>query len=93
MTRKSQNEQVCVAPKTDITGEVKVEISANGQQWQDTDSDVKFYNGPRVTSINPTRGVTKNPKGLKLSIYGDNFQCPNGDCSKIKVRFMNKNKD
>ena len=35
MTKISDNEQECRAPKTDSMGDVKVEISANGQQWQD----------------------------------------------------------
>lgn len=37
--------------------------------------------------------MTKNPKNLKMSIFGDNFACPENDCSRIKVRFMNKDKD
>ena len=28
-----------------------------------------------------------------MSIFGDNFACPENDCSRIKVRFMNKDKD
>jgi len=73
MTRISDNEQECRAPKTDSVGDVKVEISANGQQWQSVEHSVKFYNGPRVTSVNPTYGVTKNPKNLNLEVIGDNF--------------------
>jgi len=33
--------------------------------------------------------VTKNPKDLNLTIIGENFDCPAGDCSKIKVRMTN----
>jgi hypothetical protein len=54
---------------------------------------LKFYNGPKVVSVNPTYGVPKNPKNLSLEITGENFACPNGDCSQIKVRFTNENKD
>jgi len=54
---------------------------------------VKFYNGPKVTSVNPTYGVTKNPKGLPIDITGENFDCPNGDCTKIRVRFQNQRGD
>jgi hypothetical protein len=74
-------------------GEARVELSANGQQWQDAGSKVRFYNGPKVTSISPTYGETKNPKGSKLDISGDNFLCPNSDCTKIKVRFQNERGD
>jgi hypothetical protein len=85
--RESNMEQKCIGPKTDFQGDARVELSVNGQQWQDTGFKVKFYNGPRVTSVNPTYGVTKNPKGTKIDVAGDNFDCPNADCKKIRVRF------
>jgi len=62
-------------------------------QWQDIALGVKFYNGPRVTEVNPTYGVTKNPKGLTLEVKGQNFECPNKDCGRIKVRFTNAKGD
>lgn len=37
--------------------------------------------------------MTKNPKSLKLTIMGDNFECPGGDCNNIKVRFTNDKGD
>ena len=43
--------------------------------------------------MNPTYGVTKNPKGAKLEITGDNFKCPANDCSKLRVRFTNDQGD
>jgi len=52
-----------------------------------------LYNGPRVTKVDPTYGVTKNPKGSYIYLDGENFACPAGDCSHIKVRFTNKNGD
>lgn len=73
MTRISGREQECVAPKTEMVGDIRVEISPNQQQWQDISHSIKFYNGPKVTSVNPTYGVTKNPKGYKIEISGDNF--------------------
>lgn len=48
-----------------------------------------MYAGPHVKSVSPTFGVTKNPKGTILDISGENFACPGGDCSHIKVRFTN----
>jgi hypothetical protein len=93
MNKLNNNEQICIAPRTDYVGEARLELSANGQQWQDSGSDVKFYNGPKVTAVNPTYGETKNPRGLNLTIYGDNFECPNGDCKHIKVRFTNDRGD
>lgn len=66
MTRLSKTLQKCVAPKTDYAGQATIEVSANGQQWQDVGQNVTFYNGPRVTSVNPTYGVVKNPKGLNI---------------------------
>jgi len=93
MARISSNEYRCVAGRYDFVGEAKVELSANGQQWQDAGSKVRFYNGPKVTTISPTYGETKNPRGSKLDISGDNFICPNSDCSKIKVRFQNERGD
>jgi hypothetical protein len=52
-----------------------------------------FYNGPRVTAVNPTFGVTKNPRGLNMFVSGRNFECPQNDCSRIKVRFTNERGD
>lgn len=52
-----------------------------------------MYDGPKIHEhggLNPTYGVTKNPKGSYLYIDGTNFICPAGDCSHIKVRFTNK---
>jgi len=42
----------------------------------DSKQRVQFYNGPRVTAVNPTYGVTKNPRGLNIAITGNNFVCP-----------------
>lgn len=82
-----------MAPKSENAGEVRVEISANGQQWQDTKAPLRYYSGPKVTSVFPTYGVTKNPHGLDLDVRGENFACPNGDCSRIRVRFTNDQGD
>ena len=49
-----------------------------------------FFNGPRVTSINPTYGQTKNPNKDKIEITGENFDCPSNNCNNIKVRFQTK---
>lgn len=89
MTKVSDIEEEFLVPKNDHVGDAKIQISANGQQWQDVDHPVRFYNGPKVTRVNPTYGVTKNPRNQKLEIFGDNFVCPDGDCTKIKVRFQN----
>jgi len=91
MRRKSSTQQECIAPKSTISDEkARLEVSPNGQNWHDTGFEVHFYPGPRVTSVNPTYGVTKNPKKQVLEVSGDNFECPDHDCSKIKVRFTNK---
>jgi hypothetical protein len=41
-------------------------MGANQQQWHDVGQSIEFYNGPKVTSVSPSYGVTKNPKGLNL---------------------------
>ena len=56
----------CVAPKTEVTGTVRLEMGMNLQQWHDVGQVLEFYNGPKVTSVSPTYGVTKNPKGTNL---------------------------
>ena len=89
MTRMTDSKLKCIAPKTNAVGPFRMEMSANGQDWQDIGHEVRYFNGPRVTGVNPTYGVTKNPKNLNLEIYGENFVCPNNDCSKIKARFTN----
>lgn len=93
MNKVSDNEYLCIAQRYDFVGEAKVQLSANEQQWQTIENKVRFYNGPKVTKIDPTYGETKNPKGSKLEISGDNFICPGGECSKIKVRFQNERGD
>jgi hypothetical protein len=93
MTRLTDSKLKCIAPKTSAVGPFRIEISANGQNWQDINHEVRYFNGPRVTGVNPTYGVTKNPKNLNLEIYGENFVCPNNDCSKIKARFTNAKGD
>lgn len=93
MTRLTNSQYKCVAPKAAITEQASIELCVNGQQWQDTKQKVTFFNGPRVTSVNPTYGQTKNPTKQKIEITGDNFECPDGDCKNIKVRFTNKDGD
>lgn len=82
-----------MAPKVDYSGETRLEIGVNGQAWHDSGLTLKFFSGPRVKSVSPSNGVTKNPKGLNLAISGDNFVCPERDgqkdCSNVKVRFTN----
>ena len=90
MTKVSDIEFICQTPPSKYTGDVTIEINQNEQNWQDIGRNIVFYNGPKVTSVNPTYGVTKNPKGTILEIKGDNFACPANDCSHIKVRFTNK---
>jgi hypothetical protein len=68
-------------------------MGINLQQWHDVGTSIEFYNGPKVTSVSPTYGVTKNPKGTNLQISGDNFACPKDDCRNIRVRFRNRNGD
>lgn len=93
MDRLKYGVRRCVAPNTEYTGEARLQMSLNLQQWEDSPIKVKLFNGPRVTALSPTYGVTKNPKGLKIDISGDNFECPSNDCSMIKVRFQNERGD
>jgi hypothetical protein len=94
MTRLSPTQYRCVAPKSSVADErARIEITANGQHWQETGHSIHFYNGPKVVSVNPTYGVTKNPRNQSIEISGENLNCPNNDCSKVKVRFTNKEGD
>jgi hypothetical protein len=93
MQRLSDTQQVCVAPKTTAEGPTKIEVSVNGQDWDTTMADVQLYTGPKVTAVTPSQGVTKNPRNLTVAVTGENFKCPNDDCSKVKVRFRNKDMD
>jgi hypothetical protein len=97
MRKISGTELECVAPKVDYSGETRLEIGINGQAWHDSGMTLKFFSGPRVRSLSPSSGVTKNPKGLNLAISGDNFACPERDgqkdCSNVKVRFTNARGD
>jgi hypothetical protein len=43
--------------------------------------------------VSPTETVTKNKSGLDIHISGDNFECPKGDCSRIRVLFTNAKGD
>jgi hypothetical protein len=93
MTRVSDIEYVCATSPCNYTGMAAIEINQNDQNWQDIGRDIELFAGPRVTSVDPTYGVTKNPKGSKLHVMGENFECANGDCSHIRVRFTTKNGD
>jgi hypothetical protein len=66
MNRITSNQEECVAPKTEVTGTVRLEMGMNLQQWHDVGQVLEFYNGPKVTAVSPTYGVTKNPKGTNL---------------------------
>ena len=83
----------CVAPAVAYSGDARLEVGVNGEAWHDSGLTLKYFSGPRVKSVHPPNGVTKNPKGLNLAISGDNFICPAHDCSNIKVRFTNAGGD
>lgn len=93
MTRVSDIEYICATSPANYSGQAAIEINQNDQNWQDIGRDVELFTGPRVTAVDPTFGVTKNPKGSKVHVLGENFECNNGDCSHIKVRFTTKNGD
>lgn len=89
MNQVSDIEYTCVAPKSRFSGPTAIEVMENGRDWQDIGRNITFYAGPHVTKVDPPFGVTKNPRGSDLTISGDHFECPGGDCSHIKVRFTN----
>jgi hypothetical protein len=86
-------DKICTSPKTTYIGDGIVELSINQQQWHPIAQKINFFNGPKITEVSPTYGVTKNPKNLTLTIIGDNLDCPQSDCSRIKVRFTNDKGD
>jgi hypothetical protein len=46
-----------------------------------------YYNAPIIEAITPQYGPVKSPNNNKSIITGKNFECPNGDCSNVVVRF------
>ena len=67
-------------------------LSFNKQNWQAVVPTEKtysylYYNAPVVSTVNPRVGPVKNPSNEKAVIGGRNFECPDGDCSNVKVRF------
>jgi len=46
-----------------------------------------YYNSPRVTALYPAFAPIGCENPIVLFIKGNNFNCPNNDCSMIKVRF------
>lgn len=67
-------------------------ISFNQEQWQSVLPSEKsysylYYNAPIVEAITPQYGPVKSPNNNKSIITGKNFDCPNDDCSKVVVRF------
>lgn len=40
-----------------------------------------------MSAVKPHFGPVKSPNNEKVIIEGKNFVCPNGDCSKVLVRF------
>ena len=92
MTRVTDIEYICTTPPTNYVGNAVIEVNQNDQNWQPIDKNLILFNGAKVTSVEPTFGVTKNPNKTPLIVRGTNFNCP-GDCNHIKVRFTNKNGD
>jgi hypothetical protein len=67
-------------------------LSLNNQNWQAVIPTEKsysylYYNAPIVTSIEPHYGPVKSPNDETAIVYGQNFKCPQDDCSQVIVRF------
>ena len=91
MTKVSDIEYICPTSPTNYSGDTVIEISQNDENWQDIGKNLVLASGFRATSCSPTYGVTKNPDGKMVSIYGESFEC--GDCKHLKARFTTKNGD
>ena len=47
----------------------------------------QYYNAPHITGISPAYGPVKSPNNEKITISGNNFDCPDNDCKNLFVRF------
>ena len=93
MTRVSDIEYICPTSPTNYTGSAAIEINQNDRNWQDIGRNVELESGAKVNAVDPVFGVTKNPHQSKVKLIGENFVCPPGGCTHLKVRFTTKNGD
>lgn len=67
-------------------------MSFNGENWQDiipgnSTYSYLYYDAPKITSISPAYGPVKSPNNETIVISGENFNCPDTDCTDLYVRF------
>lgn len=77
-----------MAPRTEKSGMSRLQISPNGQDWQDLNQTIQIYKGPIIREIWPNYVVTRNPANKSIVVSGDNFNCER-NC-KPKIKFTNK---
>jgi hypothetical protein len=48
MIKTGENEMKCMAPRTEDSGLAKLQVSPNGQDWQDLNQTIQVYKGPFI---------------------------------------------
>jgi hypothetical protein len=92
MVKTGENGMKCMAPRTEDSGLAKLQVSPNGQDWQDLNQTIQVYKGPFIQEIWPTYVVTRNPQNKSLIVSGYNFNCEH-NCNRARCKFTNKARD
>ena len=70
---------------------VNLEISPDGQYWMPVPNQgINFYNSPVLQNIDPKFGKVKQENAV-LTVTGQHFECPDGDCSNVQCSFTSSN--
>lgn len=90
--RLNIDEWVWNIPPINTTGDFKIQISLNNQDWHDVQNPdsgkaFSFYASPHITSITPPFGGVKAAKEQIIDVGGTGFTCQDETCSDLKCRF------
>jgi hypothetical protein len=88
----SDDEAVWYTPNLPANTVALMQISLNGEDWQDVPISGKthsftYFESPHITKLNPAFGPVKHKDLLIMDIEGKNFKCPEATCSDLSVRF------
>lgn len=79
-------------PPAETDSKAILEFSFNKNDWQTvlnpgSNYSYQYFNAPKITAISPQYGQVKSPNKEFIEITGKYFQCPDGDCKDLWIRF------
>lgn len=69
-----------------------MQVSLNNQDWTNVPQPGKpysfvYYESPHIDKLYPSFGPVKDKNDRFMDIQGRNFNCPDANCSELRVRF------